>query len=76
MLRPEKMARIRIIGSNGKRHDVVSILHDLGIMQLENISDDVRSVLSPSRNPEDFYRTSQYLQKARGYEQQLIPCPV
>lgn len=73
MLKPEKMIRIRVIGANSRRHDIVTVLHDLGAMQIENVSDDLKGILSASRNSEDFYRATQYLQKARGFETQLYP---
>ncbi len=76
MLKPQKMVRIRVIAARSKNHDIVSVLHDLGVIQMESISDDIRQVLSPVKNPEDFYRASQYLQKIRGYESQLEPRPV
>ena len=75
-IKPEKMKRARIIGSNLRRDAIISALHDAGMIQLEQVSGDLVKLLGQSR-PGNLYRTiNSYLQKYRGYESLLPALPV
>ncbi len=45
MMRPAKMSRIAVVGSKDKRQLVLSILHDLGVMQVETLSSEAASMV-------------------------------
>ncbi len=68
MLRPVKMEKIRIIAPYSYRDSVISVLHDLGVMQIEEIREDVDRLLSPAKASEQAKTVMDYLQKFRGYE--------
>ena len=75
-IKPDKMIRIRIIGSNLRRDQVIGALHDAGVVQLESVSPDVSKMLGTSK-PGGLYKTvNGLLQKFRGYENLLPPSPV
>jgi len=76
VLKPEKMVRIRIIGSNSRKADIISALHDVGIVQLENVDPEVSKILSQPRSSDLYKKVNQYLQKFRGYKNILPPVPV
>ncbi len=75
-LKPEKMLRIRIIGSNSRKADIVSALHDVGIVQLESLDPEVSKILSQPKSSDTYKMVNQYLQKFRGYKNILPPSPV
>lgn len=70
-LLPEKMCRIRIIASNSVKEDIVSALHDYGIMQLEPVSEDITSLLRQGVSNHHYKELNSLLQKFRGMETQL-----
>lgn len=75
-LMPEKMLRVRIIGSNLKKDSIITALHDAGAIQLEPVPADITRDLVQSK-PGDLYRTiNRYLQMYRGYESILPAEPV
>ncbi|KAA8922032.1 V-type ATP synthase subunit I [Thermoplasma sp.] len=76
MLRPVRMEKIRIIAPYSYRDAVISALHDLGVMQIEEIREDVDRLLSPGRISEQAKTVMDYLQKFRGYENILPKRPV
>ncbi len=76
LLRPRRMDKIRIIGSDSVRERVVSALHDYGVMQLEPVSMDLRDLLSAGKTDEKYRKIQDLLQKFRGYENALPPIPV
>ncbi len=67
MLKPEKMVKIRIIGTNQKRSTIVQDLHDLGIMQIENVNSDVEKLFQNQYNNENYKLLSNYLSEFKGY---------
>lgn len=72
-LKPEKMSRIRVIASSSRKPEIVTTLHDLGVLQLEPVSKDLGKFLSPGK-PESSYREiNSLLQRFRGYENSLPP---
>lgn len=75
-LLPEKMLRVRIIGSNMKKESIISSLHDAGVIQLEAVSQDITQLMGQPR-PGELYKTvNRYLQIYRGYETILPPVQV
>lgn len=76
MLMPEKMLRVRIIGSNMRKDAIITALHDAGVIQLEAVSGDLTKMMGQSR-PGELYRSiNRYLQIYRGYESILPSMPV
>jgi V/A-type H+-transporting ATPase subunit I len=76
VLKPEKMDRIRIIGSNRKKEEIISAIHDVGIVQLEQVAVDINAMLEPGKMGESYKILNDYLQKFKGYETLLPPRPV
>ncbi len=71
MLRSEKIIRIRVIGSNSARKTVITALHDIGIMQLEEVGDDASPYLSRNEATESYEMLSRELLRFRGLENAL-----
>ncbi|BAB59197.1 H+-transporting ATP synthase subunit I [Thermoplasma volcanium GSS1] len=76
MLKPVKMARILIVAPNSERDKIVSILHDFGMMQIDEVKGDISRLLEPSPAPSKAKEVMDYLQKFRGYESILPKRPV
>ena len=75
-LLPEKMLRVRIIGSNLRKDSIISALHDAGVIQLEAVSGDIAKLAGQAK-PGDLYRkVNRALQIYRGYESILPAIPV
>ncbi len=75
-LLPEKMLRVRIIGSNYRKDSIISALHDAGVIQLEAVSGELAQAMGLSK-PGDLYRqVNRALQIYRGYESILPSVPV
>ena len=75
-IRPEKMARIRIISLTKYRQGIVSILHSMRVIQLESVSKDVSSLLGSSNLDEQVDSVNDELQRIKGYESSLPPLSV
>ncbi len=71
VLKPRKMSRIRIIGSDTVKDKVVAAMHDFGIIQLEGISGDIKELLELGKTDEKNRKIQEALQKFRGYENAL-----
>jgi V/A-type H+-transporting ATPase subunit I len=71
MLRSERIIRIRVIGSNSARKTVISALHDIGIMQLEEVGEDASPYLSRNEATESYEMLSRELLRFRGLENAL-----
>ncbi len=67
-LKPEKIIRIRLIGANAKRNVIVSALHDVGIMQLEEVSGEVAGLMQKGISAESYEKLSSELLRFRGME--------
>ncbi len=70
MLKPAKMRRIRLVFSKGHSERVLTILHDMGVMQIEYVPAEAAALL----NKGDGYGRGQigdYAQRFRGLESQL-----
>lgn len=71
VLKPEKIIRLRIIGANSKRNLVVSALHDVGVMQLEDVTGEVAGLMQKGVSAESYERISSELLRFRGMESML-----
>ncbi len=71
LLRSEKIIRVRIIGSNSCRKTVISALHDVGVMQLEELSGDAAEMLQKRVAAESFEALNREMLRFRGMEAQL-----
>ncbi|MGC8497012.1 MAG: V-type ATP synthase subunit I [Thermoplasmata archaeon] len=76
VLKPEKMDRFRIIGSNSKKEEIISAIHDVGIVQLEQVAVDINAMLEPGKMGESYKILNDYLQKFKGFETLLPHRPV
>ncbi|HET8793055.1 MAG TPA: hypothetical protein VFM31_04630, partial [Nitrososphaeraceae archaeon] len=66
LLKPAPMARIAVIGLKKYRHEIISILHEMNVMQLEPLSKEVDSLLI-SENESEFHKEiSDQLLRVRG----------
>lgn len=70
VLKPEKMSRERIIIPKQSRDNVLTNLHDLGVMQIEQLPEDVIKVLNKS-DEGDYKQIGEYAQKFRSLESML-----
>ena len=75
-IRPEKMIRIRIIGSNMRKDSIITALHDAGVIQLEQVAPDVSKLLGQAKPGENYRTVNTLLQRFRGYENILPPSEV
>ena len=76
MLKPEKMVKIRIVGLNRDKNLIVGDLHDLGIMQIENVDSEVAKIFDEIINSDSYKTLSEYLSEFRGYLSILPKRPV
>lgn len=71
VLKPRRMARIRIIGADSAKEKVVAALHDFGVIQLEAVTGDVKDLLEQGKTEERSRTIQDMLQKFRGFENSL-----
>jgi V/A-type H+-transporting ATPase subunit I len=71
VMKPERMAKIRIICSNSKKRAVISVLHDAEVMQIEPVSQDLSKYLSQSTQDGGARDINEQLQRMRGFESVL-----
>ncbi|MEM3810479.1 MAG: hypothetical protein QXV40_03970, partial [Thermoplasmatales archaeon] len=72
MLEPVKMIRVRIISTKKNEETVLSVLHDLGVMQIEQVT--LTSEILASLKPgESYQRLSEISRKVKGLENALYP---
>jgi V/A-type H+-transporting ATPase subunit I len=76
VLYPEKMSRVRIIGSNSRRHSIISSIHDAGFLQLEPVDPAIEKILDRGVSGDQYRKLSTLLQKFRSYEMILPPIEV
>ena len=76
VLYPEKMSRVRIIGSNSWRHSIISSIHDAGFLQLEPVDPSIEKILDRGVSGELYRKISTLLQRFRSYEMILPPIEV
>ncbi len=75
-LKPAPMTRMAVLGLRKHRQDVVSILHDLGIVQLEPLSKDVASMLRNEREGDLYRQVSDQLLRVKALKAVLPPLPI
>ncbi|EQD53136.1 V-type ATPase 116kDa subunit family protein, partial [mine drainage metagenome] len=71
ILRPAKMEKIGIAGLQSDREAILTLLHDLGIAQIEPLSADALHYLSPERPSEQQRRIGEALLRFRGLKSAL-----
>ncbi|MGI0098029.1 MAG: V-type ATP synthase subunit I, partial [Nitrosopumilaceae archaeon] len=76
VLKPAPMTMMAVLGLRKDRQVVISVLHDMGIVQLEPLSKDVATILK-NEHDNDFYRqVSDQLLRIRAFKTVLPPIPV
>ena len=73
VLKPVPMGRIAVLGLRKESQTVVSILHDLNVVQLEPLSKDVVSFLRNERDNEQFRQVSDQLLRMKALKTALPP---
>src|SRR5579883_2118697 len=76
MMRPAKMSRIAVVGSKDKRQLVLSILHDLGVMQVETLSSEAASMVRNEIDALTFREVNEELLRVRALRAALPPVQV
>lgn len=76
LLKPAPMTRMAVLGLKKYRQIIVSILHDLGIVQLEPLSKDVAVMLRSEREGDLYRQVSDQLLRVRALKTVLPPLPV
>ncbi len=72
VLRPNRMVRIRIIGSNSKRESIVYTIHNYGMMQIEQVNPDLSREIGSQKPSKKLEEMNRLLQTFRSYES-LLP---
>lgn len=76
MLKPVPMKQIAVLGLRANRQHVVSILHDLGVVQLEPVSKSVAGILRNERDSDLNREVSDQLLRIRALKSVLSVQPV
>ncbi len=76
MFKPVKMAKIAIMGLRKNQQTIVSILHDMEILQLEPLSKDVSVILKNERDNELTRQVSDELLRVKALMTVLPNIPV
>lgn len=76
MMRPAKMSRIAVVGSREKRSVVLSILHDMGVMQVETLSSKAASLVKNEIDSITFREVNEELLRIRALRAALPPLEV
>lgn len=76
MLKPVPMKQIAVVGMRANRQHIVSILHDLGVVQLEPISKSVAGMLRNERDSDLHRQISDQLLRIRALKSILPAQPV
>lgn len=72
-LMPDKMAKIRIIISRDNYKEVLSYMYDLGVMQINEVPEDVISIIKENSEVDFEGDISQYSSKFKNLKEMLIP---
>ena len=72
-MKPVPMEKIRVIGSKDRADRIISTLHDMKVIQLEEVSSDVRSLMNQGTELPDKSVVIDELNRFRGYENLLHP---
>ena len=76
VLKPASMTMMAVLGLRKDRQIVISVLHDMGIVQLEPLSKDVATILK-NEHDNDFYRqVSDQLLRIKAFKTVLPTIPV
>ncbi|MGI0093909.1 MAG: V-type ATP synthase subunit I, partial [Nitrosotalea sp.] len=73
VLKPIPMGKIAVLGLRKEKQTVVSILHDLHIVQLESLSKDVAALVRNERDNETFRQVSDQLLRMKALKTVLPP---
>ncbi|MDC8451815.1 MAG: V-type ATP synthase subunit I [Candidatus Nitrosotalea sp.] len=73
VLKPVPMGRIAVLGLRNERQTVISILHDLNVVQLEPLSKDVATLVRNERDNEIFRQVSDQLLRMKALKTVLPP---
>jgi V/A-type H+-transporting ATPase subunit I len=76
MLKPVKMARIRIIGMNSYKNTIIDDMHDLNVIQIENVGQDVAKIFNMPNSNQAYKILSENLSKFKGFMSILPEKPV
>ena len=76
VLKPVSMEKIAIVGLRKNRQTVISVLHDLEVLQIEPLSKDASSHLRNERDNELTRQTSDQLLRIRALLTVVPPLPV
>ena len=76
VLKPIPMARIAVLGLRKERQTVVSVLHDLNVVQLEPLSKDVAALLRNERDDDTYRQVSDQLLRMKALKTVLPPISV
>ncbi|MGQ0638732.1 MAG: V-type ATP synthase subunit I [Nitrososphaerota archaeon] len=76
VLKPVPMARIAVLGLKKYRQVVISVLHDLGVVQLESLSKEVATMLKNERESDLYRQISDQLLRIRALTTVLPAMPV
>jgi V/A-type H+-transporting ATPase subunit I len=71
VLRPERIVRVRIIGLRSKRQEIISALHDLGVIQIEDVAPELSNLMDKRVSVENYELLSRQLLRFRGLEAML-----
>ncbi|MGH9998698.1 MAG: V-type ATP synthase subunit I, partial [Nitrosopumilaceae archaeon] len=76
VLKPAPMTMMAVLGLRKDRQVVISVLHDMGIVQLEPLSKDVATILKNERDNDLYRQVSDQLLRIRAFKTVLPPIPV
>jgi len=76
VLKPVPMARIAVLGLKKYRQVIISVLHDLGVVQLESLSKEVVTMLRNEHESELYRQVSDQLLRIRALTTVLPAMPV
>ena len=76
VLKPVPMTMMAILGLRKDRQVVISVLHDMSIVQLESLSKDVANMLKNERDNELYRQVSDQLLRIKAFKTVLPPIPV
>jgi V/A-type H+-transporting ATPase subunit I len=76
MLKPAKMQRIAVVGSRDERQRVVSLMYDIGVVQIEPLSKSTLSTLRAETDVSNSREVSEELLRIRALMTALPPVPI
>ncbi len=76
VLKPVPMTMMAVLGLRKDRQVVISVLHDMGIVQLEPLSKDVTPLLKNERDNDNYKQVSDQLLRIKAFKTVLPPLQV